>query len=565
MFYLVMFLSMIIGMFIYMMDPVPPDMRYDLTARDTEADVMTFLNQHQVAKQFTRIFLARISPYSKATNHEVAICDASGSINSWTKDPSSLTNVCAIALPPAFAGHIVKNELEVYGDISETAADISTNYYTDTYLRPKKTDAEGHISALVCLDEATGKLVQCYDKMPAGSCAPTPKASGGYASLSEFAIQPHQGVHPVTYYTVTYSLQANLAESWSNFGRRALATRSHLSTQCGILRTNKNTKEDGFCYDRRFGGDARVKGRKKGTACPTGTIPGNLCIDNGYHCSSMPPAPIIDFLGKALKKSPTNFEAELDGHLFCYSVVNNPYVNIKPPKFHFTGIDKHATGAGAQIGLEDGDCPVQGSGPALLGEKLDQRIELTDGHPTKPTVIKPTDKDLTINMVFSAPTSGYSSWYLYGPAANSPYSIQASDSSGEGREFTYQFYYNATDAPTAVDAQFTKGPSEHESPTHAQVLTVVQRKKKVYFFYNGCMVKNGGKNKNSAAGNPIVTFGPVLNASGNSVTILQDLRIYDSALSGFDIKRNFKVDANRYGAKQADCTATNLDVINDSY
>ena len=514
MFYLVMFLSMIIGMFIYMMDPVPPDMRYDLTARDTEGQIVTFLNQHQAAKNYARLSLARISVRNSLNDHQIYTCTG----NFEDDGSSHVEKICASALPPRWAAMLVGNTTDLFGETDDTdATKKSWRYYTKTYLSdPHDKTLEGEfISALICINGKTGQLAPCYKGLPNGKC----RDPYNILSPSSYAMQPYSD--NTAYFVVTYSMTNELPESWDAFGKKALATRSHRSTQCGILRKGK------FCFNKDvLHGEQRVHGK----ACPSSNK-SEYSIDNGYATLSVPPPAVISFVKKALKTD------NLSDYLLCFSHIENPYIHIEAPTVHYDGLDLFAIGTGGEpesTGV--GQCPIYGSGPAWKARAADS---------LRNTAIPIPAGDHTVNLVFSAPTSASSSSYLNTSGGSSTYAITSTGKDSKGWEFEYNFQGQGLHK---VEAQYTPGP-EGANQTFPQVFTIVQRSNELYFFYNGCQLKE--KDIPRAVSGGTFTFGPVQN--GIQHAVLQDFRLYGTALTGSQIKRNFKIDEFRYGAKQAAC------------
>ena len=60
MFYLVSFLTLLISLLVFMMDPAPVQVRQNLDTRTAEAYVVGFVNQHQAARDYLNQWLGRI-------------------------------------------------------------------------------------------------------------------------------------------------------------------------------------------------------------------------------------------------------------------------------------------------------------------------------------------------------------------------------------------------------------------------------------------------------------------------------------------------------------------------
>lgn len=532
MFYLMAFLSLLVGILVYMMDPAPADLRHSMDVRVAEVFVTPFLNQHQAAKEYLRHWLGMVYP-------------GSGDNQAWSGDgavsptTSFKYNAEVMSLPKSF--------LEFLPSV------VKHNHF-DEYYHSNNTDIpllqydgnsdEGYVSALICLDSA-GHFAPCYDyvKKESGSFSMVPGSDGVGPSESDIARVGNSGASP-NRYLITYGIhrgamlppgtvataqeKAERQELWV----KALANRSRGTENCGFLMAAPGASS--WCKN---GGKIELD-----SSCADGV---DYCVYNGNRCVSILPSAIQAYLGRAVDD---NSEANLSDILFCMSRVSDPYEAIAPTRYHYDGINYYALGAEKKRNSDTRWYPAIGDiateDAFLSGSSLGQQITLP---------ILQSQGDFTLSFVMLDTETGATGSSGVGELLNvrdenlpgQLYAIKANG--GTGSEKTFLFYPN-TEKSVTVETR-TGG----EQMLYAW--TIMRRNNKMYLFLNGCQAQDNenhicwrAQTPDPATNMEPITFGGTLGRID-----LKDIRYYDHALTGRQLAKNFKLDMDRYGVKQLDC------------
>ena len=253
MFYITIFLSMLVGLLIYIMDPVPTDLRNELTSRDADADVMLFLNQHQAAKDYLKYWLVRIAP-GQTDKNEISL---------WT-DPTFTFSADTLPNQEASVISLYPDFSRFFGNFAD---DIYESATSATALKKQAmwSGASGtFVSALLCTQSDLSEPQSCYN------VDPTTKRITPTGAIT---------------YAITYGIDRNVQDDWGPFWPQALRRRSHSTANCGILRY----REDGYCYDITQSSLYQRVTNKEVGHCSTGLAAGySYCLDNGggrHGCS----------------------------------------------------------------------------------------------------------------------------------------------------------------------------------------------------------------------------------------------------------------------------------------
>ena len=388
MFYLVAFLSLLISLLIYMMDPAPTNLRQDSDIRGAEAYIGGFLNQHQAARDFLKYWLGRVNPDTNVV----------GTYNGTIVGPGtagSTGDASVIALPGGIdsssANSIIgQDNFMPNRQLSERYVDDNGVDSNKGYLKHDGNDdnnrcATGctnlaclnkcrykgsYFSALVCLD-AHENLTPCYDYevMTNGTQIVSQVAAPAMANV----VRTHFAAGVEKAYVITYSLGAEIPKWWEMKGalydnhgnktgggpkalrlelwRLALARRAHASYNCGVL--YKPDSIGGVAFDAsqpgRYGwryNRNTIYNRVVSEQVVAGEKYYNYCLDAGKKCVNVLPTGIETFLKAAIGD-------DLNETFFCMSPVNDPYEHIMPSVYHFDGVD--ILGLGAQKGDSNSD------------------------------------------------------------------------------------------------------------------------------------------------------------------------------------------------------------------
>ena len=594
MLYLVTFLTFLVSVLIYTMDPVSN--RQQLENRTGEAFVVGLLNQHQSARDYMYQWLGRVYPGQLNTSKiECLQNDVNGSIT------NSCSNPAAISLPARGLDQMIgadettEKTLSLAKESYVKIPDNKTgNRLAESYLKRQSVADEdsirGHyISALVCLSKARWELAPCY------VCKGEDGGDIGCDQKEHVAsIQKSDAVET---FLVTYSIPTRVEEDdgsswvswepdwWQKEGpkqvqrkqlwRRALTRRSHSSYNCGVLVSAPTGM--GWMVNNssmRRGHQVHNNGMR---VYPSEAGGHEYCIDNGQRCMRVVPNGIVDFLKKVTSTR------ELDDMLFCMSEVGNPYTD-PIPTFHFDGVDSRALGAPA-VAVSSTDFgekrwrattgEVSGRAPKL--EYVDSRgtVSELDFHSNREAFIKlKTD---AIRMPFSQPDTDFTlSFIVYffetesgtGNVLNNELDMEARadgedlfsfskmsicEVDGGTLEGNGVFGFRFLTEDRAVQ-QLCVGFSTDSTGNAYQGLhnfIIVRKSGQLSFYWDGWQMCN----KKVI---PETKSWPVLGKSDNPVRFsgvgnmyLVDVRYYGQALSNAQIKKNFAIDHRRYGVNKA--------------
>lgn len=559
MFYLMAFLSLLVGVLVYMLDPAPMDLRRTTDINTAEVFVAPFLNQHQAAKDYVTHWLSRIYP---------GRLDASNVNESWVAGGANVqdgfTNNAAIISLPAKFEDFMPRILSKRSNGSRGPA----NKRVDG-LRGGNNDL-GYASALMCMN-SSNNLTPCYNYICCsdGTCTNLDIADGCASEGSVLRVNP---LPDAKRYVITYGVQSGvvLPTGYVPAGNekalrqdlwvRAMANRSHNTASCGFLVAA--SAGSGWCYNRKQPDSTRVQ---MSNACPDGyTGPFNYCVNNGYRCMAILPTAVETYLKQLLNTQ------DLSDVFFCMSPVVDSYERIAATSFHYDGVDYRALGAwkGEYDGAHPTWYPVNGAlttdnHAGLPGRDL-SISDVAGGGMKMP--FNQSQSDFTLSFVMQDAVGGDT-----GPLLNTfpeertkLYGMDITVTGGANSQKIFSFYPNQT---TRVKA-YVRNDDMHEKRRN-YAWTVMRRNNKMYLFLNGCMVQDGGEycwdaKSNSDVTEPLdpVTFGPLGGGSGDA-GVLKDVRYYNYALKGAQLKRNFQIDVKRYGVLSADCNTGDLRPIPD--
>ena len=540
MLYLFSFLTMLIGLLIYMMDPVPTDLRRKEDVAGAEAYIVGFVNQHQAAKDYLYQWLGRVYPLdgSKAEVYSIG----SNSINN--DFDAAVVAIPGLALDktmdPPDTGISMELERQIADDTDKIGHLQSAG----------GIDKKGsYFSALMCLDDSD-VLTRCYKYDCDGATGKTSCSDSGTIKKVYFA----EGVVP---YAITYSTLEQPAW-WDDkvpskalrqrLWYRALTNRTHASESCGVL-----------LYADEGHWEKRSRNRVDWV---TGNTPPKYCISNGQRCVRILPAGAESFLKKVLVTD------DLEGVFFCMTAYKNPYEGT--PMFNYDGIDHYASGGG---GPDNGNVwyPVEGSfeqidvsswGGGLGLSSVTKKFALTStlssvtGGFTMPFNHTTNDFTLTFIMNFGDSESGNDGWYV-GPDTNTdngyfgvhqksnvlwfhPHQGLGEDSANPSN-LAPRFIEDATGVNSDINVS---GPEYYTKGTHSW--TIVRKSGRMFLYLDGWWIcspegDDGWEAQTSPSGTaPAVVIGAVPTSIGA-------IRYYSGALNGRQIKKNFEVDSRRYG------------------
>ncbi|MBQ3695824.1 MAG: hypothetical protein II938_02505 [Alphaproteobacteria bacterium] len=564
MFYLVSFLTLLAGLLIYMMDPVPTSTRRDLDVYTAEAYVNAFLVQHQAARDYMYQWLGRVFPYNNIVQQYDGT-DFQFSVSS--------PNPKAISLPAKGLEALLPPQVT-----SEQYAEPNGNDIVDLgYLKFKDAlipgvNAGSYLSALICLDN-NNTLTPCYSY----EC----EESGRYENTCEIdSVLSISFANNVKPYVITYSINdpAENPQWWDKHGnvkpirnelwRSAMANRAHSGYNCGFL-TKGNWK-------KKLGKYEHVE--------YDGSVPSNYCIDNGNRCMRVLPSGIENFLKKVVyvrDNSISRDDINLDSVFVCMSEVKNPY--IPAPTIHFDAIDSLAYGGG---------CGVQGLGPHYL--PLSSPLEGKWYSVTRPNrtisgvswyynraegstrdVARASMNGIEMPFTYGDLQPGNSTLIVVvdqgtpstlGAGPNNGAYIGPIDSSTSEAKGAYALsWYNGNwyflkhgEHPDTSSPISGGGADVYNGGMHTYAVVWDNdpddnTKYRLLLYVNGCLNKTLSMNKNddlSTANTQKVVIGQISDQGPGVASV----RYYNTALDAVEIYKNFKVDSRRYGISAPVCT-----------
>ena len=509
MFYLMVFLSLLVGVFIYAFDPVPMDSRHSLDIRSAEVFVVPFLNQHQAAKDYLKHWLGKV--YHGGADH-------------WVYNGSSFSSSF---IPDAFV--MAVPSLESFMQPLKPQQFFKSTKVTGL-ARQRGDDSDGYVSALVCLDNSR-QLTRCYTY----NCESSPDSESDNCAFNDIKrVRWHSNVDKKL--LITYGVHAGVTHKDEKYTtgnpkalnqdlwRQAVVNRSHSSDSCGFLVRVLDPNHH-WEYDKRFRDDRRVI-EQDGAG-------DQYCIHNGHRCMSVVPHSIQGYLENVLAINSSNGET-LDDVFFFMSETYDPYHQIVPPQYHY-----------------DGASPLN---ILALGERELNVWRPVDGDLTniwnnlgtlQSMPFKQSDREFTLSFVTKNLKTG--------PAGNIFLLNKMVDGSNlfaiEQRDPSFRFYPNQSDH---VDLDFTS--SELENKMSWTIMR--QSNGKISLFINGCQVQpcwaGGSVSPGSEA--DFVTFGGGLSSPPSTDGVqLVDVRYYNHALTVKQLQDNFKLDMVRYGIAPFDC------------
>ena len=545
MFYLVAFVSLAVGVLFYMFNPLPVGVREDMDVKRSEAFVVSFLNQHQAARDFVEYWLGRVHPGESYDGSKYLAGTQTADKSSDFKNQSSSStlenpNAAVIALPGGINNKTITTNGIVgffppqFEDERVALEDVDTNSSVGLL---KKGNEQGYVSAFVCMNADKTKLVPCYTA----------------ASLSKLEVNP-QNKHQ---FVITYGVQPGITEDMTDaakgsFSRqekqqlwkRALLTRSHASENCGFLMRAPG----GYKWS--------YTPKKKGNKVD---FPGSYkyCINNGNQCQNVVPQALEGYLEKAILGS-SSVDADLTNYLFCISEARNPYDRISPTAYHYDGIDACALGGGVR--------PECASWTPVRGASTTDLSNYNKQWPNTPGVA--FNDSNSIVMPFQQKNEDYSVSFIWdvgeytSTTTETLFSVQDPDhATGEvslditqNAKFQKEFLLKGDDGSSPAQLEISLEPEESVLPTKYAV-TLIRREAGTYIVINGCRGLMGA-DTSYVQGAPVsgsdpedlnIAFGPV------GTTKLLDVRYYDHALTAYELRENFKSDMKRYGVVPLQC------------
>ena len=511
MFYLMVFLSLLVGVFIYAFDPVPMDSRHSLDIRSAEVFVVPFLNQHQAAKDYLKHWLGKVYP-GQGDNW---VYNDRGHSSVFTSDAS------VIAVPP------------ILKDFMKPVA--SQQFIQDGNMAGlgwEDEDSDGYVSALMCLDSSKN-LTRCYTY----DCGPSPASESDDCPFSDIKrVRWHSNVDKKL--LITYGVHAGVTHKDEKYTtgnpkalnqdlwRQAVVNRSHSSDSCGFLVRVLDPSHH-WEYDKRFRDDRRVI-EKEG-------VGDQYCIHNGHRCMSVVPRSIQGYLENVVAIDSLKGET-LDDVFFCMSETDDPYHQIVPPQYHYDGASTLNILALGELEFNVWR-PVDGELHDIWNDLWVSRS----------MPFKQSDREFTLSFVTkNLMTGSASGTFLLNNTVvgrNNLFAIEQGDSS-------FIFYPNRSDH---VDLGFTS--SELENKMSWTIMR--QSNGKISLFINGCQVQPcwDGDSVSPGSAAADVTFGGGLSLPPSSTDRVQlvDVRYYNHALTVKQLQDNFKLDMVRYGIAPFDC------------
>ena len=553
MFYLVSFLTLLISVLVYMMDPAPVQLRRDLDVQTAEAYIVGFVNQHQAARDYLNQWLGRVDP----TLPNVQKLNGNNT-TTMARD----TGAVALALPAEMEESLPISQKIERGTIMN-ADDPDGNGYLDFNSFSNNNAGGSYLSALVCLDNS-GNMRPCYSYRCFDNATPPAialTAPGVDCGVNQTMVGV-EFANNITPYVVTYSNNPVDPVWWDNKGnpralrhelwRRALANRTHASYFCGVISGAKDVCEAGNnAHYRRLG-----RGRiiwEAGNANGAGEA--TYCINNGNRCMNLLPSGMQTFLETVVSEqcSDNNNAKNLAGVLFCMSEVNDPYP--VQPVWNFDGIDNMAMGANSRtdslnwtaqksgriVNFVDGAWGRQRNGNDEF--KQFAFVNHTDGITMPFNHMK---NDFTLNVIAHV-NDGNPGWIIGSDQDDEDagtitpgggYALHYDGGSGNSAEVT--FYYNQVGGQETIVS--LRGDAVGRAP-HSW--TVVRRGADIELYLDGVQVRKDTAPDVPPDTNPASEGVPVV--VGRQSMGIGSVRYYTNALFPTEIKNMFKVDSRRYG------------------
>ncbi len=542
MFYLLSFLTLLMGILIYSMDPVP--MRQELDTRQGEAYIVGFVNQHQAAKDYIYHWLGRVRVGEMKgppdSTHHVGFDDE--------QRVKVGSDVVAMGLFPddleAFMPRMMASEIRRYSGINKSAVSMTVanedtpppgSNYPGSYKSVAVSFVSGNLGPFYtcnadCTSDAVTKIVDKSSDRYIITYG-RPQTSDG-----EFNVNPG-------WWGELSNTPAQKKELW----RRALTNRIRNSVNCGVLLVSKEEK--------RWIATNQLKGDQVTEADGN---PRNYCFDNGQRCTSVLFPEMQEFLEKYAYDcgSPAREDC-LDGTFLCMSRMENSYIT-GGLLLHFDAID--TTGFGAPWDAESfvkGNIPLPpwqdrtSNWKEIPADKMAYSTKL--GYQVKTAFSSKTiHNDFVKKSILNAGSDFTLSFVMRRTGNGHGCIIGNCDK-------THGFYFRATDDKHFVfglgggkeistdDTSFNAVLAEEslfEDGVH--MWTIVQKNKKMTFYLDAQPL-NADSNIHDAYdwtstnNGEAMVFNPVEN------TYFLNLLYYNRALDLWEIMSNFRADAKRFG------------------
>ena len=552
MFYLTAFLTLLISLLIYMMDPAAPDLRRETDMNFGKAYVASFFAQHQAARDYLYHWLGRVYPLNPKSE-------------GYPADVSQ--NVRAIALPgDGLDAFFSRGAAIERWCVPDGKGDCTAKGYLK--VADMVASPGDYLSGLVCLD-ASNQLAQCYKYMCVDSSGnSTHDQTSCVDSIAQVSFA--NGVSP---YVITYGsffsnewegAKRKVPQWWYEQGkvravrleawRKAIASLSRGSHNCGIITAGP--------WDELVSYDAGRQ--KKRYTLHTGAGGTQYCLSDGNRCMRFIPAGIVSALRVFLD------EDNLDGIFLCLSPVTDPYLTSgKPiPYYHFDGIDNLALGAdkhettlpavsGTQLWY-----PVRGNSAAQAPDGAGTRgVKTTTNGMTMPFRY-PAD-DFTLSFVMTYYDNQEEGWMVGTGSEALGIDPSSAGAASKGAVGVYRnkdniwLYYDGSGTTTQMLPQLLEG-------THSW--TIVRKGNKVHLYIDGWHFIDSGQScgdapdslgfdvsdKKYGVGENVV-FGRTNSIS--TTTSLASVRYYNVALNEDQIRENFEVDYRRFGVVKLNINA----------
>ena len=554
MFYLLAFLTLLMSILIYSMDPFPT--RREMETREGEAYVVGFINQHQAAKDYMYRWLGRVRLASPASGVKPDNRDFANQ-----RAPLGATNPVAMSLFPYDLENFLPRMLvsEVRGARANLGAPTRSSFVS-----MNAGNEIGYYKSVVVSLTNAGALGDFY------VCHQTPGSVTSAECTSTTTNISWLEDAPGKKYVITYGDPTDpdiVPDSWWNgqgnslavrkqLWRRAVANRTRASIQCGVLFISPEGK--------RW---IRNPNQRRGDFIILTNGDRNYCFDDGYKCNSILPTAIETFLKThAYVNKCSGGSADcLDDTFLCMSEIKNPYVT-SGLAYHFDSID--VTGLGAP--WDSGSFTAQPFWSSRTGGR---------GYQLEPVG----------NYTYSKDGNDVQLGYYFNNPTNMPFQKQG----GAGADFTLSFvmrresnggtgciigpcgqnqgfYFSAvnpqsfvfglgdnrntvitTDAGGVPAGALAAEAGFVQVATAAQQLfshdihhwTVIQRSGNMEFYLDGQPLNTGNWPSSATGGGNVVTFGQ----NRVSGTYFLNIQYYNRALSRVELLQNVKVDVKRYG------------------
>ncbi|MBQ4471970.1 MAG: hypothetical protein II942_01825 [Alphaproteobacteria bacterium] len=601
MFYLTAFLTMLISLMIYMLDLVPNRLKHD--TRGAEGYITSFVNQHQAAKDYMNYWLGRLNPGRDDGAYGRGCLAVDGNLNENVSG-QKCDNMAGMSFPGFDLAHTLPKALRPLDQIND-----GSEYYMDSesgasalVFNPQNDDFDGsYISALLCVNEDNeAVLAPCFLRQyrapngalhsEVGVCSDLTAGATYDGHTCRMVRNPHAKVYALTYsdgvwFATWWPDNTNRMKRYALW-RRAIANRTHKSHGCGTLREAPSGHK--WKYDR-----TRMRNRvEAATAALGGTH--DYCIDNGQECVRVVPKAIQTFLEDLVMKrsaegrgvdiaDPGNESVQNPGHwsldlmLLCMTDLSDNSQLYTSPTYHFDGIDKLALGGPAII-PDNGDwywvSTVDTDGPAV--------ICLPGAHPEDCDPIPSgTSRACFVSDANGCNRGGMiglrGGWIMPFGYTNGDFTLTIVMKADENQEDwvigdnTVENVYDAGSNPSPVPFGFKWNPDHSFSffPAPGRMVTstdeswlrelhswTIRRKNNQMYLY----LDNFQLSKDDVEHWPAATQAKwdekIKFTGANSSVFIGDIRYYNRALTNREIKRNYELDAKRYGIRRQ-CVGAN--------